>query len=268
MIRLNFFSFKNYKFDLDKRPYVMGILNLTPDSFSDGGKWNNLRKAIYRAQEIEEQGADFLDIGAQSTRPGYIKVNQDEEWNRLGKALEAIKSKVKIPVSIDTFYVDIAKKSLEMGADIINDITGCNDSRMFEITKKYNCGLIINHNFGNLDIKTFFQKKLHQAIEYGINSSQICFDPGIGFEKNRIQDGYIIKHLKDIKIPQNAVLIGASRKRLIGACCGNPPPSERMAGTIAADTIAILNGANIIRVHDVKESVQALKVTNFINNII
>ncbi len=246
----------------------MGILNLTPDSFSDGGKWNDFETAIHRATEIEEQGAHFLDIGAQSTRPGYITVSEEEEWDRLKNVLKVIKDKVKIPVSIDTFYPEIARRAMEYGVDIINDVTGCENPKMFEVAFKYNCGVIINHNFGNLEIKSFFEKKLLESIQYGLKPQQICFDPGIGFNKTRNQDAYILKHLKEIKIPQNAILIGASRKRIIGACCGNPPPQNRTAGTIAAHTIAVLNGANIVRVHDIKEAVQALKVTNFINNIV
>lgn len=245
----------------------MGILNLTPDSFSDGGKWNSIEKAIYRAQEIENQGADFLDIGAQSTRPGYSEIDERQEWERLGKILKLIRSKVKIPISIDTFYPSVARKAMEYGVDIINDIKGCENQEMFDIATQYDCGIIINHNFGSLNIKNFFKRKLSQASEYGIKPSKICFDPGIGFNKTRYQDAYIIKHLREIKIPQCALLIGTSRKRLIGACCGNPPPVHRMPGTIASNTIALLNGANIIRVHDVKESVQGLKVTEFINKV-
>lgn len=245
----------------------MGILNLTPDSFSDGGKWNSFEKAIARAEEIEQEGADFLDIGAQSTRPGYEAVSADEEWNRLEKVIKVIKNKVKIPVSVDTFYPEVAEKAAYYGADIINDITGCENNRMFEIAKTYNCGIVINHNYETLDIKSFFEKKLSQATEYNIKPCQICFDPGIGFKKNRVQDGYIIKNLQKFKLPQNPILVGVSRKRIVGECCGNPPPCERMPGTIAANTIAVLNGADIVRVHDVKESVQALKVTKFINNI-
>lgn len=245
----------------------MGILNLTPDSFSDGGKWNSLEKAVYRAQEIENQGADFLDIGAQSTRPGYTAIDEQQEWERLEKVLKVIRSKVKIPISIDTFYPSVARKSMEYGADIINDIKGCENQEMFDIAVQYDCGIIINHNFGSLNIKNFFKRKLSQASEYGIKSSQICFDPGIGFNKTRFQDAYIIKHLREVKMPQCALLVGTSRKRLIGACCGNPPPTHRMPGTIASNTIALLNGANIIRVHDVKESVQGLKVTEFINKV-
>ncbi len=245
----------------------MGILNLTPDSFSDGGKWNSFEKAISRAEEIEQQGADFLDIGAQSTRPGYKAVSAEEEWNRLEKVIKVIKNKVKIPVSVDTFYPEVAEKSAYHGVDIINDIRGCENNQMFEIVKTYNCGIIINHNYKTLNIKSFFEEKLSQAAAYNIKPCQICFDPGIGFNKTRVQDGYIIKNLKKFKLHKNPILVGVSRKRIVGECCGNPPPFERTAGTIAANTIAVFNGADIIRVHDVKESVQALKVTKFINSI-
>lgn len=258
------FRFTNYNFDLLKKTYIMGILNVTPDSFSDGGKWFKPEKAIAKAFEIEKNGADIIDIGAQSTRPGFKAVSAKEEWNRLEPVLSAIKRKIKIPISIDTFYKEVAEKSFEYGVDIINDITGCCENDMFDFLKNNNCGIIINHNFNDLNIKEFFESKLKEAKSYGINNDRICFDPGIGFNKNQNQDAFIIKNLKNFKIKDNALLVGISRKRVIGVNCGNPLPKDRVFGTIAANTLAIKNGANIIRVHDVKEAVQASQVTDAI----
>ena len=261
---MSFFSAGKYKLDLSKKTYVMGILNLTPDSFSDGGKWNDSENSVKRAVEIQEQGADILDIGAQSTRPGFVEISAQEEWNRLKFTLENIKNKIKIPISIDTFYPEVAEKALALGADIINDITGFKNPEMFEVTAKSDCGIIIMHNISDANIKSFFKKQLLKAESFDINRSRICFDPGIGFNKNQVQDAYIIKNIQNIKIPDVALLVGLSRKRVIGVNCGNPPPEKRLAGTIAANTLAIHGGANIIRVHDVKEAVQAAQVTDAI----
>lgn len=261
---MSFFTAGKYRLDLSKKTYVMGILNLTPDSFSDGGKWNSAENSIKRAIEIQNQGADILDIGAQSTRPGFIKISAQEEWGRLKFTLENIQNKIKIPISIDTFYPEVANKALALGADIINDITGFKDPKMFEVTAKSNCGIIINHDLNSINVKSFFENQLLKAKSFEIDRNRICLDPGIGFNKNQAQDAYIIKNLKNIKISDVALLIGLSRKRVIGMNCGNPPPEERLAGTIAANTLAIQGGANIIRVHDVKESVQAALVTDAI----
>lgn len=263
---MSFFSAGKHKLDLSQKTYVMGILNITPDSFSDGGKWNDSENSVKRAVEIQEQGADILDIGAQSTRPESVKISAQEEWNRLKFTLENIKNKIKIPISIDTFYPEVAEKALHLGADIINDVTGFKNPKMFEVTAKSDCGIIIMHDSNNTNIKGLFENQLLKAESLGINRSRICFDPGIGFNKNQVQDAYIIKNIKNIKISNIALLVGLSRKRLVGVNCGNPLPEKRLAGTIAANTLAIHGGANIIRVHDVKEAVQAAQVTDAILN--
>ncbi len=148
--------------------------------------------------------------------------------------------------------------------DIINDVTGCENPDMLPLIAKYNCAVIMTHNTPDMNIREFFEKKLEEAKKLKINPNQICFDPGIGFSKNQIQDAYIIKNLKNIKLENCACLIGLSRKRIIGVNCGNPPPKERLYGTIAANTICIQGGANILRVHDVKEAVQAAQVSDAI----
>ena len=263
MKKVNVFKCGKHSFELGKRTYVMGILNITPDSFSDAGKWLNTKKAINRAFEIEKEGADIIDIGAQSTRPGYIKISSDDELERLIPVLEGIKGKLNIPVSVDTFYPKVADKALIMGADIINDVYGFEDKDMFEVCKNSDCGMIITYGFkGPEKMKKFFNVKLSRAMDLGIDLRRICFDPGIGFSKSYEEDIDIIKNVGGYKICENAFLVGVSRKRVIGYSCGNIPAAERMAGSISAGVIASMGGADILRVHDVKETVQALKVSD------
>ncbi len=257
------FSCGKREFSLSKRAYVMGILNITPDSFSDGGKWNTPKKALERALEIEKEGADFIDIGAQSTRPGFTKISQEEEAKRLIPVLKEIRGKLKIPISIDTFYPYVAEIALDLGADIINDVNGFKDEEMFRVASKSDCGCLIMHSGANLEtIKPFFEEQIGKALSYNIDKKRICLDPGIGFGKSYEENLLILKDVNKYKIDGCAMLIGASRKRVIGESCGNPPFSERMPGTIAAHTLAVASGADIIRVHDVKEAVQAAKVAS------
>ena len=261
---MSFFRAGKYKFDLDKKTYVMGILNVTPDSFSDGGDWNSPSKALERALEIERQGADIIDVGAQSTRPGYIEISAKEEAERLVPVLEILKGKLNIPISIDTFYPEVAVNAIKYGASIINDVKGFQDEQMFRVLSNSDCGGIIMHDGKLDDMKRFFDLKLKLADKYGINHERICLDPGIGFGKSHEENLYVLGNLKKFKISNVAMLVGASRKRVIGIPCGNPDFKDRMPGTIAAHTIAAINGADIIRVHDVKEAVQAAKVTDAI----
>lgn len=256
------FRTKNKSFNLSEKTLVMGILNVTPDSFSDGGKYTSVNSAVKRALEIQNEGADILDIGGQSTRPGFVKISPKEEFERLKEVIINLKGKIKIPISVDTFYPEVAEKCITLGADVINDVSGTTDKEMINIAKNHNCGLVITHNENNVNIKDFFQKKLEECLKFGLKNEYICFDPGIGFSKNQKQDAYIIKNLRSLKLDSNATLVGLSRKRVVGVNCGNPPPEKRLFGTIAANTICINQGANIIRVHDVAASVQAVKVTD------
>lgn len=265
---MSLFKFKNQKLDLSKKTYVMGILNITPDSFSDGGKFNTYEKILNRAIEIQKEGADILDIGAQSTRPGFIKISAKDEWERLRPFLPDIRKNIKIPISIDTFYPEVAEKSLSFGADIINDVSGTESLEMIKVIKKSKCGIIVTHCYDNLNIRSFFENKLNALTKQGINPESICFDPGIGFEKNRLQDAYIINNISKIKIQNFPLLIGLSRKRIISeACkCEKTDLEALMSGTLAANTISIMGGANIIRVHDVKKCVYAAKMADYLLN--
>lgn len=249
------------------RTYVMGILNVTPDSFSDGGDFVSPEKALERALEIEREGADILDIGAQSTKPGCTKISADEELSRLLPVLDVLRGKISIPISIDTFYPEVAKKALDFGIEIINDVTGFTDEKMLEVAAASGCGCVLVHNGKLTELTPFFKGQVKAAENLGIPREKICVDPGIGFSKSFRENLFILKNLKTFALDECAVLIGASRKRVIGECCGNPAFKDRLAGTIAAHTIAIAGGANVIRAHDVKEAVQAAKVVDAILNL-
>jgi len=259
---VKYFNFKNRKFLLNKT-YIMGILNITPDSFFDGGKFNTLETALKRALEIEQEGADFLDIGAQSTRPGFTQISQEEEWQRLEKILKAILKEVKIPVSVDSFYPYVIEKSLDLGAEIINDVHGFKDKKMLELAKKYNSGCILMANTCNDKIIDFFNNKINKMLELGIKKESVCLDPGVGFEKTHEENLNILKNCEKYRIFNCGMLIGASRKRVTGIPCNF---NERLSATISAHVLSISGGANIIRVHDVKESVQAFKMADAVIN--
>lgn len=265
---MSFFKFRNKSLDLSKKTYVTGILNITPDSFSDGGKFDTYEKILNRSKEIEKEGADILDIGAQSTRPGFIKISAEEEWERLKPFLKGIRKSVSIPISIDTFYPEVAEKALLCGADIINDVSGTESMDMLRVIKETNSGIIVTHCYENLNIKSFFENKLREMLEFGISPENICFDPGIGFGKNRSQDAYIINNISNIKIPNSPLLVGLSRKRIVREACGTEKKDLEAlkTGTLVANTVAVLGGANIIRVHDVKEAVYATRTVDYLLN--
>ncbi len=258
---MNIFNAGRYSLKLNKT-LVMGILNVTPDSFSDGGLYNKCEKAVKRAFEIQELGADILDIGAQSTRPGFTKISPDEEWKRLFPVLQKIKDKLDIPISIDTFYPEVAEKSLEFGASIINDVYGFENKKMFEIASKSDCGVVIMRNGSNMKIKNFFESKLEIAKKYNIDEKRICFDPGVGFTETREQDLFIINNIEKFRIKNIPILVGLSRKRVVSQYCESKDNYSKLPGTIALNAIAIARGANIIRVHDVKEAVVTAKAVD------
>lgn len=263
---MKIFRAGDYELNLSEKTYVMGILNLTPDSFSDGGKWNSVDKAVKRAIEMQNQGADIIDIGGQSTRPGHKKITAEQELERIYDTIKILCDELRVPVSVDTFYSGVAREVLELGVDIINDVSGFNYD-MFEVVKNYGCGCIIMHsnqNGGVGGIKEFFETKKTEAFSFGIDKKRLCFDPGIGFFKTYEENLDIIKNFDKICLDDCAMLIAASRKRCIGTPCGNPEFKNCDEGTIAAHTIATIKGANIIRVHNVIKAVQAAKVTDAI----
>lgn len=258
------FNAGKFVLDLDKKTYVMGILNVTPDSFSDGGKWNTVETAVVHALQMQGDGADIIDVGAQSTRPGCVRISPEEELARLMPVLQTLKGQIRVPISVDTFYPAVAKEALAAGADIINDVTGFKDAEMIDVASGSDCGCMMMHDGPLNQMKAFFEDQITKLSKRGVQEGRICVDPGIGFGKSYEENLCAIKNIKNYVADGVAVLLGASRKRVIGTPCGDPPFEERMPGTIAAHTIAILNGADIIRVHDVKEAVQAAKVADAI----
>lgn len=261
------FQAGKFSLPLNEKTYIMGILNVTPDSFSDGGLFFSAEKAMEHALEMREQGADIIDIGAQSTRPGYTPISPEQEWERLEPVLRALHGRLDVPVSVDTYFPQVAQAALENGADIINDIHGFTDEGMFKVAARSDCGCIIMHPCGadgNIltAIHSFFSEKQKEALANGISQNRICFDPGVGFGKTLEQNYQILANVEQIKFVGCAFLMAASRKRVIGAPCGNPPFEERLYGTIAAHTLAMAGGADILRVHDVAQAVQAAKVAD------
>lgn len=251
---------RDKKIEYGKKVLVMGIVNVTPDSFSDGGDHFSVKDAVECAVQLVQDGADIIDIGAQSTRPGHIPVSDDEEWARLEPVLEALQGKINVPVSVDTYYPYVAEKALEKGVDIINDVSGIVSPDMAEIVKKYSAGWILMHNGAGTpnDIKMFFEKSAQECEKLGIDKSHICFDMGIGFGKNYEENMVLLTHVTDYKINGYPLLLGTSRKRVIGQGSEQENPKERIYGNIAADTTAIFGGADIIRVHDVKNEKQGI----------
>lgn len=254
--------------DLNERTAVMGILNVTPDSFSDGGRYETVAAAVARAQQIEREGAAILDIGGQSTRPGHTAVPADEEWQRLEPVLRALEGAIAIPISIDTYYTEVAERALSMGAAIINDVSNSRENRMARVCARYGAGLVMMHNDAGHNtpeqVRAYFAQALQMAASDGLAPEYICLDPGIGFDKNQQEDIRLIASLPALMegLPAVPLLVGASRKRVVGAFCGNPPFSERLPGTLAVHTAAQLGGARILRVHDVAAAVQAAAVTD------
>ena len=263
------FRFREGSFLLGSRTYIMGIINITPDSFSDGGDNFSSEQALKTALVFEKQGADILDIGGQSTRPGALQITAKEEWERLKDALFLILKNTNTPVSVDTFYPEVAEKALEMGCHIINDVSGKVNPQMAEVIKKYNAGWVIMHSCdeGDEDISSLVHNRLktmlNSAVSLGINKENICIDPGIGFGKTMEQNLKLIAETDKVKIKDCAYLLGASRKRVIGYALGDEslPFKERDFGTIAVNTVGILGGADILRVHNVSAAVQAANVT-------
>ncbi len=256
------FNARGHTFPLS-RTYVMGILNVTPDSFSDGGEYFSPQAAIARAKEMAAQGADILDVGGQSTRPGHTPVTQEEEWERLKNVLPALVSETGLAVSVDTFYPWVARKALLAGAHIINDVSGFPDA-MLAAAAESGCGCIVMYPVGGgaAQARAFFQGRLEAARRFGIGKERLCFDPGIGFGKTREEDLGLIAQVGAYRIPGVCLLMAASRKRVTGFLCGNPPFEKRLPATIACHTAAILAGADMVRVHDVAEGVQAAKMAD------
>lgn len=267
---------KNFKFDLGTRTLVCGILNITPDSFSDGGLWDEPEKALVRACQMQAQGADIIDVGAQSTRPGAQPLGAEEESERLLPVLRLLREKITVPISVDTFYPECAKLALENGASVINDVSGKVDDAMAKVVSQYGAGWIIMHNPSSADkictysegvvkaVGDFFREAADKAEAFGIPRESLCFDIGVGFSKSYEDNLMLIKNIGQTRVAGAALMSAVSRKRVIGEASGEKEPSKRDPGTVAAHTVSILSGADIVRVHDVFSAVQAAKVADAI----
>ncbi len=268
---------RNFSFDFSKKTYIMGILNVTPDSFSDGGLYFDKSSAVERAYQMVEEGADIIDIGGESTRPGSEPVSIKEELKRIIPVIEAIASKIKVPISIDTYKSEVARLALDAGASMVNDISGLRfDPKMPEIVSEYKVPVVIMHIKGTPkdmqvnpvyealipEIMDYFRMGIKIATKAGISEDKLIIDPGIGFGKTFEHNLEIINNLHEFTLFRKPILLGPSRKAFIGKILGDAPVSERIEGTAAVVAISIMKGANIIRVHDVKEMVKVAKVAD------
>ncbi|MBQ3087451.1 MAG: dihydropteroate synthase [Clostridia bacterium] len=250
--------------------YIMGILNITPDSFSDGGRYFAVENAVKQALQMQADGADFIDIGAVSTRPGASFVSESEETERLLPVLHALQGKLRIPISVDTFRPAVARLALERGAAIINDVGAFSDE-MADVVRVYGAGWIAVHTVGEAGndtvyengvinaVQAFFDDFYARAIGCGVNASQLMFDPGFGFSKNTPQNMELLENLNLLNTHDCFLMTALSRKRFVGEMTNTPQADQRLAGTLHFDRMAVEKGSCILRVHDVKEHREMLK---------
>lgn len=261
----------NKIFEPSEKTYVMGILNVTPDSFSDGGSYTSIDKAMEQTEKMIQQGADIVDVGGESTRPGHVQIGDEEEIKRVVPVIREIKKKFDIPVSIDTYKSAVAKAALEAGADLLNDIWGFRyDEKMAELAAEYDVPVCLMHNRDNLDyddfmedVKKDLQISLDIAEKYGVKKENIMLDPGVGFGKTYEQNLMVMNHLEEIVDMGYPVLLGTSRKSVIGLTL-DLPVDEREEGTLATSVLGAIKGCQFVRVHDVEKNVRALKMTDAI----
>lgn len=259
-------------FDYGKKTYIMGILNVTPDSFSDGGNFNSVETAIKHAKDMINEGADMIDLGGESTRPGHKYVDEDEELRRIIPVIKELKKEVKVPISVDTYKSKVADSSLELGVEMINDIWGLRkDENMANVIAKHDAHVCIMHNQDGTkydkdimeSIKEFLTESIEIGINAGIDKEKIVLDPGIGFGKTVEQNLEVLKRLDELNELGYPILLGTSRKSVIGNVL-NLEPKERVEGTIATTVLGIRDGVDIVRVHDIKENLRAAKMADAI----
>jgi dihydropteroate synthase len=272
-------SWKDFSLNFTKKTYVMGVLNVTPDSFSDGGLFLDARAAVDQGVRMVEDGADIIDIGGESTRPGSDPLPLEEEIRRTVPVIEALAGKVPVPISIDTYKAEVARQALEAGASMVNDISAMRfDPAMPEVISKYNVPVVIMHIKGtpkNMQVNPTYESLVPEIIDYfriclrfarksGIRDEMIIVDPGLGFGKTFDHNMEIINCLEEFSVLGRPLLIGPSRKAFLGKILGGAQPGERLEGTAAAVAVSIMKGANIIRVHDVKEMAKVARVADAI----
>ncbi len=271
------FNCGRFQLDLSK-PRVMGIVNVTPDSFSDGGKFNTTEKAIEHALQLVEEGAEILDIGGESTRPGATPVPLDEELKRVIPVIEGLRD-VGVPLSIDTYKPEVMQAAITAGADIVNDVCALREPQALEIVAASQVGVCLMHMQGRpqtmqadpqyddvvSEVRNFLKARLDAAEQAGIDRSRIVLDPGFGFGKRTAHNLTLLNHLNDIQALGLPLLIGISRKSVLGQVVGSSV-DERIHASIAASVVSVMKGANIVRVHDVKPTIDALKIVQAVMN--
>ena len=259
---------RNREFDVANRTYIMGILNVTPDSFSDGGKWNSMDNALRHAEAMIAEGADILDVGGESTRPGHTPVSAEEEAARVLPVIEALNSHFDVPISVDTFKASVAEVSLQAGADLVNDVWGLKyDPQMASVIAKYNAACCLMHNKEKAEYNNFLvdmlaetQECVNIARRAGISDEKIILDPGVGFGKTYEMNLEIIQKLEimhEFKLP---ILLGTSRKSVIGLTL-DLPADEREEGTLVTTVYAVQKRCAFVRVHDVEKNKRAILMT-------
>lgn len=261
----------NREFETDKHTYIMGILNVTPDSFSDGGKFHEMDAALAHVEQMIEEGADIIDVGGESTRPGHIQITEEEEIQRTAPIIEKIKSKFDIPVSIDTYKAKVAQTAVDAGADLINDIWGLKyDKKIAEVIAASGTVCCLMHNRDNHDYQNFMEEMkqdLRETIalakQAGISKDKIMLDPGVGFGKtyeNNLEAIYKLEELDELGYP---LLLGTSRKSVIGLTL-DLPVTERVEGTLVTTVLAVMKKCSFVRVHDVKENKRTIQMAEAI----
>ncbi|MGP4070609.1 dihydropteroate synthase [Halobacillus sp. B29] len=258
---------QNHSYDLSERTLVMGILNVTPDSFSDGGRFNTVEGAVRRATAMEKDGAHIIDIGGESTRPGHEPVSEKEEIERVVPIIQAIHNEVDLPISIDTYKAEVARKAIEAGASIINDVWGAKkEPAIAKVAADYNVPIILMHNRNDRnytslidDIKVDLEESINIAKQSGVKEGNIVLDPGIGFAKAKEENLAVMRNLHQFESMGYPLLLGSSRKSFIGTIL-DLPKDERMEGTGATVCYGIAQGVHIVRVHDVKSIARMTKM--------
>lgn len=262
---------RNTEFDVKNHTYIMGILNVTPDSFSDGGKWNALDHAMKHVETMLADGADLIDVGGESTRPGHIPVGAQEEIERVLPVIEAIRSRFDVPISVDTYKGSVADASLKAGADLINDVWGLKyDPEMAPVIARHNAPCCLMHNKENTEYNNFLvdmlsetQECVNIARKAGIKDENIILDPGVGFGKTYEMNLETMNHLELFQHLGFPVLLGTSRKSMIGLTL-DLPVDQRVEGTLATSVIGVMKGCAFVRVHDVKENRRVIQMTEAI----
>ena len=262
----------NKEFTLKNKTYVMGILNVTPDSFSDGGRFHVVDTALVRVEEMLAEGCDIVDIGGESTRPGYTVVPVQEEIERVVPVIEAVKARFEVPVSLDTYKYEVAEAGILAGADLINDIWGLryDEGQMAQVIAKHRVACCLMHNrkeavYGDFlsEVLADLQKSVDIALKAGIAQDKIVLDPGVGFGKTYEHNLDVLRHLKDFNILGYPMLLGTSRKSVIGLTL-DLPAGEREEGTLVTTVQAVQAGWNFVRVHNVKANARAIKMAEAI----